>query len=184
MVVTSIGRPAEEHPMNVRTHYGDAYLVIETINGVGQTTKVVGFLLAGVVIVAGLATANSLGAVALLAGFFFGALVALPLYALGVLISAQGQILKASVDTAVNTSQLVTRDELRQILASLQGSADRQSQPRASIANPSLASGPSATSSGVKPKPESEPWQKPFCYHCGADVPVGSKICSSCNGQL
>lgn len=170
--------------MNVRTQYGDAYLVIETIAGVGQTIKVVGFLLGGVVIAAGLATASRLGAVALLAGFFFGALVALPLYALGVLISAQGQILKASVDTAVYTSQLVTRDELRQILTSLQGSADQQSQLRASPANALAASGPSATSSGVTAKPESEPWQKPFCYHCGADVPVGSKTCSSCNRHL
>ena len=171
--------------MSVRTRYDDAYLVAETMSGVGQTTKVVGFVLAGVVILVGLTKANSLGAVALFGGCFFGALVALPLYALGVLISAQGQILKASVDTAVNTAQLVTQDELRQILTSLQGpSQSLPLQARGSLVNPSVPSASSAASSSVKPKPERASWQKPFCYHCGADVPVGSKMCSSCNGQL
>lgn len=39
------------------------------------------------------------------------------MFVLGILISAQGQTLKATLDTAVNGSPLLTKDEMRQIMS-------------------------------------------------------------------
>ena len=50
-------------------------------------------------------------------GAILGIIVAVPIFILGVLVSAQGQILKATLDTAVNSSQLLTKDEMQQIMS-------------------------------------------------------------------
>lgn len=96
--------------------YDDAYLVARTVNGAGQIIKVVGFTVAVVIAVGGFALASKVGSAFGFGAVLLGALVALPFYALGVLVSAQGQILKATLDTAVNSSPLLTPDEVRRIL--------------------------------------------------------------------
>jgi hypothetical protein len=50
-------------------------------------------------------------------GLILGLVIGLPLYLLGVLISAQGQILSATLDTAVNTSPLISATEVSQMLS-------------------------------------------------------------------
>lgn len=102
--------------MSLQNRYTDAYVVARTVNGTGQTVKFVGLVVAVLVTLSGLVAASNLGASVGFAGLLLGVLVALPFYALGVLVSAQGQILKATLDTAVNTSPLLSHDEIRQIL--------------------------------------------------------------------
>jgi hypothetical protein len=93
--------------------YGDAYSVARFIVGVGDTVKILGimvglvlffaaFLAKGLFVVLGLVTA-------LVTGSLF--------YVAGVLVSAQGQVLQASLDTAVNSSPLLDNGQKAQILA-------------------------------------------------------------------
>ncbi len=102
--------------MSLTNRYDEAYLVARTFNGAGQVIKVVGFAAAAVVAIGGFILASKVGSALGLGAIVLGVLVALPFYALGILVSAQGQILKATLDTAVNTSPLLTQDEVRRIL--------------------------------------------------------------------
>lgn len=103
--------------MNFTARYRDAYWTARTINGTGQTIKALGIALGLFLALAGAGAAYRFGPTSLLAALIFGAAVGLPIYALGVLVAAQGQVLKASLDTAVNTSRLLSLDEMRQILS-------------------------------------------------------------------
>jgi hypothetical protein len=102
--------------VNLMTRYNDAYLAARTINGAGQIIKGVGFVLAGLIALSGFTVAGKGGISFAIGGLLFGALVALPFYAVGVLVASQGQILKATLDTAVNSSPLLSHDEIREIL--------------------------------------------------------------------
>jgi hypothetical protein len=170
--------------MSLQNRYADAYLVAQTVNGTGQTVKLVGFLFAALVTVAGLMAASKMGAAVGFAGLFLGILVALPFYALGVLVSAQGQILKATLDTAVNTSPILSRDEIYYILVgspapALQASAETQSSqvpPRpietTDIASPS--SSPLLAQSAAKRS----------CPHCGGTLELGATRCRWCMNKV
>jgi hypothetical protein len=123
---------------SLMTRYKDAYRVASTINGLGQLIKIVGFLI-GVLIVAGTlfveqssrsaspfgggflpgpaTTAFSPGiSPIVLGGAVAGGMLAFIFWVTGVFVSAQGQMLKASVDSAVNTSPLLTDDLRIQIM--------------------------------------------------------------------
>ncbi|HXU29306.1 MAG TPA: hypothetical protein VN851_01910 [Thermoanaerobaculia bacterium] len=102
--------------MSLQNRYTDAYLVARAVNGTGQTVKFVGYVVAALLTLIGFVAANQFGAVGVFAGLLLGGLTALPFYALGVLVSAQGQILMANLDTAVNSSPLLSQDEIRNIL--------------------------------------------------------------------
>ena len=102
--------------MSLMNRYDDAYRVARTVDGAGQVIKVVGFAAAAVVAIGGFVLASKIGAALGLGAIALGGLIALPFYALGVLVSAQGQILKATLDTAVNTSPLLTHEEVHRIL--------------------------------------------------------------------
>lgn len=110
--------------MNLMARYDDAYLVARTINAAGQTVKIAGFAVAALIALGGFVVASKVGAAFGFAGLFVGALAVLPFYALGVLVAAQGQILKATLDTAVNSSPLLSHDEIRQILTRSGAAAD------------------------------------------------------------
>lgn len=94
--------------------YTDAYLIARTTNGFGQAIKVIGLILGVLIAVVGAGKLGD-GPAGAFAGFLLGAVVALPAYVLGVIVSAQGQILKATLDTAVNSSPLLSHDEIRHI---------------------------------------------------------------------
>lgn len=102
--------------MSLHARYTDAYRVARTINGIGQAVKVIGFALGAVIAFLGAASAKTLGPTALVAGMISGALTALAAFVLGVLVSTQGQILSATIDTAVNSSPLLSPDEIRRIV--------------------------------------------------------------------
>jgi hypothetical protein len=103
-------------PASLRRRYQDAYLTARTITAVGATVKVLAFVVGGLVALVGLA-AGSQSTQFAIGGVILGVILAFPFYVFGVLVSAQGQILKATLDTAVNSSQLLTKDEMRQIMS-------------------------------------------------------------------
>jgi hypothetical protein len=93
------------------TRYKDAYRVADIVVGVGSTLKRIGYVLGGIVVLLaywGISGSNGSGfgfeaalvITGLIAGFFLAALF----YILGTLISAVGQMHRATIDTAVNTS--------------------------------------------------------------------------------
>jgi hypothetical protein len=109
--------------MNLMTRYRDAYWTARAINGTGQTIKVLGIALAVALALAGLAIASKLGPAFGFAGLILGAVMGMPIYVLGVIVAAQGQILKATLDTAVNSSPLLSKDEIREIMSLDAGNA-------------------------------------------------------------
>jgi len=97
--------------------YADLYRAAKVMTGLGDTVKVVGLVSAGVIfmvwfLMAVAASQGFGGAVAffmcLVIGVAFGALVGGVFFLLGVLISAQGQLLMAHADSAVHTSPFLS----------------------------------------------------------------------------
>jgi hypothetical protein len=102
--------------------YNDAYLVARVTNGFGGIIKGFGVVIAvllglvGVVFVisgrAGDAT-FAMGVLTIVSGIIVGTLF----YIIGILVSAQGQILKASLDSAVNNSPFLTNEHRARIMS-------------------------------------------------------------------
>jgi hypothetical protein len=88
--------------------YRDAYLVARATATIGRVIKGIGILV-GVLGLAVVLQSRSTGAglVTLLVPAFVGALP----YCVGVLVAAQGQILLATLDTAVNSSPFLTNED-------------------------------------------------------------------------
>jgi hypothetical protein len=104
---------------SVMSRYTDAYLVARSITTVGTAVKAVGVIIGlGIALIGVVAnfTTDSQSVKYAIAGVVLGVIVTIPIYIMGILIAAQGQILKATLDTAVNTSPLLTKDEMRQIM--------------------------------------------------------------------
>jgi hypothetical protein len=112
------------------SRYQDGYRVAKFVNGVGQLTKVVGVFIAVVFFIASATLRNTvvtpmrnglgqisdniglvmfLAVLGLVVGFFF--------WVLGVLICAQGQTLKASLDTAVHGSPFLANDQKASVMS-------------------------------------------------------------------
>lgn len=98
------------------SRYTDAYRVARTITAVGATVKVIALAIGGAIAVVALVV-GSQSMQYLVGGIILGVIVAIPIYVLGILVAAQGQILKATLDTAVNSSPLLTKDDMRQIMS-------------------------------------------------------------------
>ena len=77
--------------------------------------SVVGGLIALVSLVA--ATQSGLGAIFGTVGLIAAVSIGLAIYISGVLITATGQITRATLDTAVNTSPLLSHDEVDRIMS-------------------------------------------------------------------
>ena len=120
---------ASKQAQTLSNRYGDAYLVARTTVGMGSGIKIIGILL-GVLMCAGgfiIAVAFSEAAgkgndaiifisiLTIVGGFgiFAGAL----LFLQGILISAQGQTLKASLDSAVNNSPFLSNEQRAKIMS-------------------------------------------------------------------
>ena len=99
--------------------YRDAYLVARSTNGFGMLIKIIAVIVGVLLIVIGAFLFNERrGAEPLgLAAIALGVVVGVLFYLLGILISAQGQILKASLDAAVNTSPFLTNTERATIMS-------------------------------------------------------------------
>jgi hypothetical protein len=99
--------------------YADAYRVARTIVIIGTLIKVLGFLL-GLVLSGGLIAlgwwqSRQLGgnilSLGVLVGLFTGLAVFAFFFVLGTVVSAQGQLIKATLDNAVNSSPFLTNDQ-------------------------------------------------------------------------
>src|SRR4051812_42953712 len=90
--------------------YSAAYHVARAKVGFGDGIKIVGVVVGLLLSFAFLALAlrqGGAGVVVALIGFATGGCVALLFYVIGTLVAAQGQMLTAVLDTAVNTSPLL-----------------------------------------------------------------------------
>lgn len=127
----------------VGSRYSDAYIVARTIDGFGTALKYVGLGLGSLMAFAAVASTTtlpwvmpgSLGivrfvAAAIVAGIGVGiaGCVGSAFYVLGTLSAAQGQILTAALDTAVNTSRLLSADDCAQILSLRFAGATRRTE--------------------------------------------------------
>jgi len=100
--------------------YKDAYVVAKVTDGFGGLIKGIGLVTAALLVLVGLLIAANgreatfaLGVV----GICFGIFVGLLFYLLGVLVSAQAQILKASLDSAVNSSPFLVNEHRAKIMS-------------------------------------------------------------------
>lgn len=98
--------------------YFDAYLTARAINGVGALIKMLGIVLAVLIALGVFAISGDARDIRLiLGGLILAAALGVPIYVLGILVAAQGQILKATLDTAVHSSPFLTDDQRASIMS-------------------------------------------------------------------
>jgi hypothetical protein len=116
--------------------YSDAYLVGRAINGFGDAIKVVGIVVAVLLALPGVlfAVQAHAGVLAAFAIVIYAGCVALSSYLFGTLVAAQGQILKAALDIAVNSSPFLSNAQ-RAVAMSLQADDADESHPLSSGAS-------------------------------------------------
>jgi hypothetical protein len=111
-----------KHLFALLDRYRDAYLVARALDGYGTLVKVMGFVGAAILFLYGVSWLNNgrlgdasfaFGVVCILGGLFVAALS----YFAGVLVSAQGQILKAALDSAVNGSPFLRNEDRARIMS-------------------------------------------------------------------
>lgn len=104
--------PSESQPREqiiedrIAERYTDAYLVAGSTVMVGRIIKIVGLILGGLIVVVSIGILSEMKG-GVLGAVLAGALLWFGFYFVGVLVSAQGQILQAALDGAVNTSPLI-----------------------------------------------------------------------------
>ena len=183
MAVTKAPQSSARHHRRaqaVRRRYIDGYRVANSVNGFGQFIKVGGLVL-GLVVWAGVAQVAGSGA----GGFVFGLIVAAIFFVIGVIVAAQGQLLKATLDTAVHSSPFLTNDARAAVMSlpGTGGSVDdvEFARPDAEL----LARVPDQGSAGeVQPGEPGDVPDESFCYHCGAETGPGATKCQSCGKPL
>ena len=159
----------------VERRYFDAYLSARVIDGFGQTAKGLAIAFGVVGLLASLILGSQGGFGVPLGVITAGVAVAvgLILYVLGTLISAQGQLLKATLDTAVNSSPLLS-DAARGRIMSLPFQSSTSS-PSTNI----------AMEPGVTPTPRSQTasgsWR---CRSCEALNTSSTTFCTMCGGAV
>ena len=105
--------------------YSDAYIVANTIAMIGGIVKLIALILGVCIAIAAIIFA----AIALtqdnptygigrgIAGILVAVVVTIPIYVLGLLLAAQGQILKATLDTAVTNSPFLKKEEMAKVMS-------------------------------------------------------------------
>ena len=107
-------------PRSVTKRYSDAYLVARTITGIGALVKRIALILGGAIFLAALLALtqdSNAGMLYALAGTGVALVVAIPIYVLGILVAAQGEILKATLDTAVTNSPFLKSEEMAKVMS-------------------------------------------------------------------
>ena len=95
--------------------YTDAYIAARWLIRIGSIIKWVAVALAVVIFIVGVSS-RAPGDFGLLIGIFLACAVGIPTFVLGILISGQGQTHLATLDTAVNTSRHLSKDDVAEIL--------------------------------------------------------------------
>lgn len=111
-------RSSGSTPSALSSRYRDAYLTARAINGLGEVIKVVSILVGLVIVVVSVKAGEGFGSsISLMIGLLSGTVFGFLGYVGGVLLSAQGQILKATLDSAVNTSPLLNNESRLSIMS-------------------------------------------------------------------
>lgn len=105
----------------VMKRYKDAYIVARVTNAFGGVIKATGIIIGGLLVLIGLMVAGTSGprdplSILGIAGVVVGIIAGAMFFIIGVLVSAQGQILKASLDSAVNTSPFLMKEQRAEIM--------------------------------------------------------------------
>ncbi|MBI1924717.1 hypothetical protein HYR99_10740 [Candidatus Poribacteria bacterium] len=110
--------PASESTQvqSLMKRYRDAYRLARVMVGFGNFIKGIGVMIA-ILIALGVFIAANKADVMIWGGVLLALFVGLLFYILEVLVSAQGQILKASLDSAVNTSPFLTNEHRAKIMS-------------------------------------------------------------------
>jgi|SRR5215216_2776219 len=113
--------PANRDAMALTRRYKDAYRVANVVVGAGNLIKGIGLVVAIIIALGsfGLGTqANGdTGMAIMVAGVAFAVVVGLMFFIGGVLTATQGQVLQASLDSAVNSSPFLNNEHRQDILA-------------------------------------------------------------------
>ena len=103
---------------SVESRYRDAYLVSSAVAAIGAAVKIIGVVLGLLILLAGVISGMQSSSVAVtFGGVLLGAVVAIPIFVLGVLVSAQAQVLKATLDTAVHSSPFLTKENMARVMS-------------------------------------------------------------------
>lgn len=106
--------------------YRDGYRVGASIVALGSVIKIIGYLLAGTItLVSWSASSGPLGGGTVILGLFFAAVVGIVCWVCGVIVSAQGQILQAALDTAVVGSPFLNHHERAEAMGLPRSVVDR-----------------------------------------------------------
>lgn len=105
----------------LKHRYVDGYRVARFLNTAGALLKVLAFIIAvitvlGALVLAGEAVSQDRGPI-FFGGFLFAVIWWAVFWVSGVVVSALGQITKAQIDSAVNTSPFATNDEKADIMS-------------------------------------------------------------------
>lgn len=103
--------PKSSSPQLAGKRYKDAYLSARAINVVGSIIKGVGIFIGILVLLLSFLAFEDFEGYAILGGIVISAAVAVPIYVSGILISAQGQLLLATLDSSVYSSPFLSLAE-------------------------------------------------------------------------
>lgn len=125
--------------------------------------KMLSIVAGAIIALLGLVAASNLGVGAAFVSLILAVVIGGAFYISGIIVAAQGQIVLAILDIAVNTSPLLSLEEKTEVITSLRGPGS----------GPLPAQGQLADATGVNP-----PTIK--CPSCGETVYATAKVCSSC----
>gem|GEM_PF-1194299 len=119
---SQISKPVSEgvEVKSLMSRYWDAYVVARVTVGLGEVIKVIAVVLAALIALGALLIAGQVGGggvVVFFLGVIGAAFVGGQFYLLGVIVMAQGQILKASLDGAVNSSPFLQNEHRAKIMS-------------------------------------------------------------------
>jgi hypothetical protein len=101
----------------VMNRYADAYRVANVITGLGRTIKIIALIVGVFIFLVGTrASSGMFGEASAVFGLLSGAVVAGIGFVLGTLLSAQGQVLKATLDAAVNSSPFLQNEQRAELM--------------------------------------------------------------------
>jgi hypothetical protein len=157
-----------------KVRYKNAYFAADTISFVGGIIKGVSIILAGAIAVAAILKSQQLGSdsgqdtsILVYAGLGFALVTGVIGYVLGILVCAVGEIHKATLDSAVNSSPFLSDDQKAEAMSLMRSS----NLPSATVT--------SATSATVTPASQVSKWK---CV-CGNYNSEGVQKCGACQGE-
>lgn len=124
----------------VKQRYKDGYLQARAITGIGAVVKGLGMVIGIVMALAGFVIGSGIDAMSrnsfvgprdagVVVGFIFvliGAIIAIILWVIGVIVKSSGQMLKAQLDGAVNSSPFLTDMDRAEMMSLPLGAAEKK----------------------------------------------------------